>query len=357
MEFFKNKRGILLLILIVLAVLWVSGHKYNSVENVKMITPRYNHSSILLDNGNVLLIGGSNQKAAKSAEIYLSEKQQFKSLPDTNFSHAKSFLVKKANKIFIIDQNPIEVFDENTNQFTSLKECVFKQDCLLPKAERRYFEVTDFFNDNVIINDKEKLYLYNLKKLQLTEIKGLENVTKLTPLSDKEIVIFKTGTSSDISVCNIETSKCKKPLKISKLNKTFKPILLENGEIYILDCTKSYIYKAYENTIEELDKFCEDEALYETDAIQLKNKNILIIPGNIDDKTSLKETYIFDKTTKTYTPGANLKYSAKYSSKTLLKDGNILITGGERDINNFNLKEMFLNSDILPSRYSQIYKQ
>ena len=355
MKFLKSKRGILLLIL-VLAVLWVSGHKYNSVENAKMITPRYNHSSILLDNGNVLLIGGSNQKAAKSAEIYLSEKQQFKSLPDTNFSHAKSFLVKKANKVFIIDKNPIEFFDEDTNQFINLKQCIFKQDCSLPEAKRRYFEVTDFFNDNVIINDKEKLYLYNLRKLQLTEIKGLGNVTKLTALSDKEIVIFKTAASTEISVCNIETSKCKKPLKISKLNKTFKPILLENRTIYILDGIKSYIYKADENTIEELDKYCEYKALYETDAIQFKNKNILIIPGNIDDKTSLKDTYIFDKATKTYTPGANLKYSAKYSSKTLLKDGNILITGGERDINKFNLKEVFLNSDILPSRCSQKYQ-
>ena len=105
-----------------------------------------------------------------------------------------------------------------------------------------------------------------------------------------------------------------------------------------------------------MDKYCEYKALYETDAIQFKNKNILIIPGNIDDKTSLKDTYIFDKATKTYTPGANLKYSAKYSSKTLLKDGNILITGGERDINKFNLKEVFLNSDILPSRCSQKYQ-
>ena len=69
----------------------------------EMNIPRVKHDSILLNNGNVLIAGGYNNKRHRSAEIYDVKKNKFIQVADMNHIRVKPQLIKlKSGKILVV---------------------------------------------------------------------------------------------------------------------------------------------------------------------------------------------------------------------------------------------------------------
>jgi hypothetical protein len=99
----------------------------NTIKNTKpMVMPMEFHSSVLLDNHRVLLVGGREDTARAAcishAEYYDIQKNAFFELPNMNNVYCKPNLLLLSNGNILImskGQSAIESFNRNTNRFSS----------------------------------------------------------------------------------------------------------------------------------------------------------------------------------------------------------------------------------------------
>lgn len=95
----------------------------------------YTKSSLKLKNGNTLIIGNdfaNNNKIEeqKTAQIFDFNDNRFIILPKTNFVHNKiAYLFEKNNKVLILDNNPVEIYDINNNKFIKTNLCIEEDNC------------------------------------------------------------------------------------------------------------------------------------------------------------------------------------------------------------------------------------
>lgn len=161
-----------------------SAEIYNPISNEFLLikpmnTKRAKHSSILLPDGKVLIIGGD--KTGKSCEIFNPENNSFSAFKDSNFIHIYGNIAKLYNGNFLLlggniekesnDYLHNEIFNVKTNSFEKTTNLSFPLNShvnIIPLSEEynlfaRGYDLNQ--NDFLInYNDKfKKFYFQNIK--------------------------------------------------------------------------------------------------------------------------------------------------------------------------------------------------
>ena len=77
-------------------------------------------NAINLDDGRILIFGGTEEDSEKSAEIYNIKTNKFEKISDTNFPHNSvgvNLVKLKDGRVFIISEDRAEIFNPKTNKF------------------------------------------------------------------------------------------------------------------------------------------------------------------------------------------------------------------------------------------------
>lgn len=152
---------------------------------------------LTLSNGNTLFICEGNNNL-QSAELYDKKNNKFIVLPKTNFQHkTQVYLFEKNNFVYIIDDNPLEVFDIQNNRFINKHLCVANRKCnTSTKNIVTSFRAYKYNNDNILIYapyNKNKLFLWNYtngKTINLPELNIARTGYKILNINNNRFIII-----------------------------------------------------------------------------------------------------------------------------------------------------------------------
>lgn len=247
----------------------VSSEKYNPQTqsfslSANMIYPRANHSAVLLKNGMVLVSGGrdeASRKIIETAELYNPVKNKFidsSTMCRPRYKHS-SILLNNGNVLIVggNDSNnqvikEAEIYDYKTNNFKCVGESLNYDD------EQSFVTL----NDGRVFIIGGGGEIYNPKTNTFNKIDN-----KYLFISDP--MLFKISNDNILILSNLPL-----PLKIFKK---------EKGGIYNLKTNK----------YEDLSSILDGRTFFS--AVQLKDKNILITGGTLDDGRITSSAYLIDK--------------------------------------------------------------
>lgn len=338
-----------------------------SVGNMSI--PRYDHETVLLDDGRVLIIEGTTMARnyegdTKSAEIYNPETKKFKPVGNLNEFLSEFTAIKLSNgKVLIIggrrgnqSVRGTELYNPKTEKFEAGPDMNFS---------RMEHTATLLKNGNVLIVGGKEMdlkrkkppcasiiiqnELYDPKTNKFSIISGL-NIPRFKHsaalLNDGRVLILGgVGDSPNfpvLSSAEIYNPKINKFELAGNMNiERKKPNLyvLKNGDVIISGgydnikrrwAREIEIYNPKTNKFKVLGlNILSSEALAET---LLKNDNILYTGGCIGVGLSLqcyKDTALYNPQTNKFIKGKEMKHRRVLHKETVLKDGNVLITGSE----------------------------
>lgn len=278
-----------------------------------MNEPRNGHTSTLLENGQVLIIGGWNQDGRTStAELYNPQKGAFEyvgSLMAPRQGFTATLL--KNGKVLIVGGDSAR----NTSQLTA----------------ELYDPATKSFAPTGMLNHARMAHTATLlrdgKVLLVGGTSGNDEI-----LASAEVYDPETGTFTLTSDANIVRYK-------------HTAVLLKDGNVLILggsnaqDWMGKYssaeIYNVKSNTFTKLPDMNRERFKLADAAVLLADGNVLIGGGN-------RQIEIFDTQSQEFIPGGTLDDDYYYAVLTPLQHGHVLITGG-------------YNGNILPSDKAWLY--
>lgn len=383
--------------------------KHNEFVKVgKMSVPRYNHEAVLLDDGSVLIVDGATRETnheggSVSAQIYNPKTQKFTSIERmiephgisaataTKLNNGKVLIVGgegKYNRVLSSTElyNPqTKNFEKGTNMnfareyhtATLLKDgrvLIVGGEGILPTKPRIYNRKTGKFTD-VTNKDIPRLRRYSALLLESGKvlITGIEG-----SLSKSEIYNPKTGKFTIASSLNIprfkhsavllkdgrvlvvggigysnkkfsvlssaeifdpKTSKFELVGNMGIARKVANVFVLKNGNVIIsggCDNIKHEWIKEIEEYNPKTNKFkvltTNKSHTEATTQVLLQDDKILYTGGCTGVSISrecYRETQIYDPMTNKFIKGNSMNYPRVLHRATLLKDGNVLITGSE----------------------------
>jgi hypothetical protein len=347
----------LIKVLIVLMLLSATGCS-NAKECFKtvgsMSTSRSHHSAVLLQDGRVLVTGGTlGFKTLKSAEIFDPKTNKFHLITDMNVPHRyHSSIPLKDGRILILggmsiglnDTTTVEIFDPKTEKFsyitdTNYSHCPQKA-ILLDSGEVLVVggRISPCFE---IFDPKTNTFKLAGKFPDFTL-----NSFDMVKLNDGRVAIFGglatslTKFGGTAHVPNMDVNKTvfiydPKTEKIEKAGELIIPrpylsaILIDNYNILIVGGNNKQVQKKAEiyNFKTQKSQSINDTNIYYINhtLTLLKNGKILLV-GGYYDKLS-KKAELFDPKTNKFQL-LNMKFDRGSQTATLLKDGRVLITGG-----------------------------
>lgn len=255
---------------------------------------RFAFSMIDINNDSILVIGGdggSRKDVTKKAELINLNDNSVKLLPNTNYHHRQSLLVKnKEGNILIIDDNPIEYYNPKTKKFVSTQYCVVNTNCTKNSNRlSRTFIASPYDAENVLImlltkSNYQKLYLYNFEKFTLRQLPNFiipRTKYSLVNLNNGQILI--TGgidkNNKKISIVEIYNPNVGK-FEVSNLDNIksiIAKIKLSNNNLYIT-YNSAYLLDNKTNKVQKVnykyDKLM--ELLKGKNSYQLNEDKILI---------------------------------------------------------------------------------
>ncbi|OGH96802.1 MAG: hypothetical protein A2104_02895 [Candidatus Melainabacteria bacterium GWF2_32_7] len=278
------------------------------VQISDMNVPRIGHTTTLLKDGRVLIIGG--YRAEKKAEIYDPINNKFFLIDDTNFEHYLEHLtfLMPDGKVVVIDKDGIETFDPVTNKFSITGKM------LIP---RRYFAATKLSNNKILITGgyEEKqghplvaqaelcdLVKYKCVFASKMEIPRIFHETVLLPNGEIAIIGGETRDNKwnrnypiNVDLYNPEIDKFSHGgnIKTPRIHPIL--VLLKNGKILILGgYQKGENLNKHIRVVELYDPKDQETSILKDfipydDAIKLSNGKILLI-GNTKN-SSIFEIY------------------------------------------------------------------
>lgn len=319
-----------------------------------MSVPRYNHQTILLDDGTVFIKGGT--ETAEPPEVYNPKTKKFKSVGQ---------LIKMGGFF-----NPVKLQDGKIllSGGRSLKSTQMYN----PKTEKfekgtnmnfyRENHTATLLNDgrvlisggacvtHPLINKKIPDELYNPKTNKF-ELGPKLNIPRryhsAILLNDGRVLVIggvgKRGFLSEAEIYNPKTNKFKLIGKINTPKMEPNLYLLKNGNVLISGGIKDQdngkgmdsiyareieLYNPKTNTFKIIAKrSSEPNAPAE---VLLSDDKLLFTGSQTGVGLSLRwyaSSEIFDPKTKKFTQGKNMNYTRSCHRMTLLKDGNVLVTG------------------------------
>lgn len=272
---------------------------------------RIYHSAILLNNGDVLIAGGTKyekgrrQRDLKSAEIYKTKENKFVKISDMNEQMYIGKMYVLANNDVAILKNPneIQIFDVKTNTFKKMASIQYIPKC----PSYRFLEL----NENEILmypykyeEGKTPIVVFNKKDLSLKQLdirlttKKLEayNIAKI---SDSELLV-SGGTNSDTH--DLNGLRIAARVNINTKNKSHVPGVFPEGR-------------------------------YGFDAVSLENGNVLILGGKSGITFTLKDlgyTILYINSKDKLLKFKNMKHKRGTCNSDFVKlqNGNYIIWGG-----------------------------
>ncbi len=276
----------------------------------KMLDARDEATATRLNNGKILRTGGRNDsfgthgKGFKGTQIYNPKTKKFEKGPDMNFprqDHTATLL--NDGRVLIVggrhNDNNTEIYDPKTNKF----EIIAKMN--IPR----------FRHSAVLLKDGRVLI-----------VGGVGIFPKFDLFSSAEIYDPKTNKFELVGKINIARKKA-------------NLYLLQNGNVVIIGgIGEGHGDQIYLKDIEMYNpKTNEFKIIAKRNspsripaAVMLENGTILFVGGSTGVGLSLQyppESEIYNSETNTFIKGKKLNYPRSGNKATLLKDGNVLITG------------------------------
>ena len=276
---------------------------------------RFSTSYKEMSDGNVLIIGGDGgvnvgYSIANKAEIYNKKSNKFEKISDSNYFHKKkTYMFEKNNKIYLLDDNPIEIYNIDSNSFKKTDGCVGADSC---SNTRQYVNTTfrAYQNgSNVVIVTLKDLYIYNLLSNKLTKLPKFKSERigyKIIFSPEKKIIVLGGFDKNKTFIKQVEMYN-------SKLNKFEELFVLDNiqriskvdpygGAIYFNN--DKYIYDNKSNSLKKVFYRNFDK---DTNTMILDNRYSLLYKNCSYFYCSM-ETQIYDKNNDSLTKGPNLLY-------------------------------------------------
>lgn len=360
--------GVNFIVLIMIALFfttlfWVfNKNKKNTPKNSALYTkstvskgPKLNygrsyHSSVLLNNGNVLILGGYENGGLYSQhpEIYDYHKKSFKILAKTHKPYGKCFLIKRGDdKIVIIDKKNIEIFDPKTLSFTNYDKKFFDNNTI--------FNVLALDKNNAILYTDNNIYILNLYNFKLNKIFTQKNrIFSVITISENVLIILQNNYSKNRALISKFNIKDNKVVYQKELNFNCKnAINIDSKNIIIVDTNNNiYVYNLEQKKIIKKAIFSIYESYGTPQLLKLKNNKIFILFELTHKYPFLSnKVFIYDNKNNKFIESEKLYYDKQaFTNLVELQDGSILISGGQYDEPNDN------SSDLLYLRTTQIYK-
>ena len=309
---------------------------------------RFAFSMIDINNDSILVIGGdggSSKDVTKKAELINLNDNSVKLLPNTNYHHRQSLLVKnKEGNILIIDDNPIEYYNPKTKKFVSTQYCVVNTNCTKDSNRlSRTFIASPYDAENVLImlltkSNYQKLYLYNFDKFTLRQLPNFiipRTKYSLVNLNNGQILI--TGgidkNNKKISIAEIYNPNVGK-FEVSNLDNIksiIAKIKLSNNNLYIT-YNSAYLLDNKTNKVQKVnykyDKLM--ELLKGKNSYQLNEDKILIYDNK---KLTQNSQNILIYNLKTNTANSLNKKLYKATDKGVIHIADkVLFIGGRKNL-------------------------
>jgi hypothetical protein len=322
-----NKNIKLVLSIFILGILFFSGwyflkpikaQKGDFIKAGKMSIPRYNHQTVLLDDGRVLIIGGSTFKKfgegpTNKVEIYDPKTKRFLSIGKLHKTRDEYTATKLNNgKVLIAggrygnnSEKSTELYNPKANRFEIGPNMHFS---------RMYHTATLLEDGRVLISGGEELDLTR-KKLPLSW--NIEQSEIYDPRINKFVIAAKMNIQRFKHSCVLLTDG--KVLITGGVGTGPKFLLLSSAEIYN---PKTNEFNLAGNM---------NLARVNPNIYLLKNGKVLISGGNRNG-SSLREIEIYDPKMRKFIVLTKRTSMPDSPSEVLLKNDKVLFTGGSTGV-------------------------
>lgn len=337
--------------------------EFASIEDMHM--PRAAHKSILLNNGLVLLIGSSLMvKCDDFMELFNPQTNKFEiteKLIDCPRREYTATLLKN-NKVLIIGggyhngelKSSTELYDLNKKTIKLSSNLIYP----------RYGHTANLLNDGRIIvlggavgykNALVEIYNPLIDKFELI---AKMNKKRLFPssitLNDGRVLIiggyYDGKFKSSTEIYNPKTNKFDLAGKLNIPRSRAQLFLTSNGKVLVLGgqtakndfALNVEVYDPKTNEFTLIKTQIPIKGLHYYQVNLLSDDRILVSGGRTKSPPFPKwhnKTYIFDYKTSTWEKGPKMKSKRAFHSAVLLKNGDVLITGGDKKLGNESLKK------------------
>lgn len=354
MKIFKIKNRLIGLLIAFLLMFTTSGCSMAERSPFKVVgamsTPRSNHAATLLQDGRVLVTGGTYKwNEFKSAEIFDPKTNKFHRISDMNQPHSRhSATLLNDGRVLIVDTRDYmalkrrnEIFDPKSEQFSYTSDINYiHSSCKTILLDGREVLILD--GDNIAkLNPENNTfkhagkfedYLGGFDAIKLPDgniaIFG-GNATSRTKFHGTSSVPVTNFNNKDVFVYNPTTEKITKAGEAAITRSDLKAILLNNGKILLVggnnhsnqDKAEIYDIKTGKSVKINDTKFY----YYNVEAVLLPNGKVLLV-GGVKNKLADKAE-IFNLNNNTFSI-KKMHFNRGNCTTTLLKDGKVLITGG-----------------------------
>lgn len=340
-----------------------SNGKFVSVGNLNI--PRSGHTATLLKDGKVLIVGGAKENIV---EIYNPLDKKFHktgNLIINRSSHTATLL--KDGRVLIVGGGPsgtkfAEIYDPKTKKFYKTGELITyrnKPTATLLKDGRVLIVggtiFHNFKNGNYKIENIKTAEIFDPKTEKFTAVGSCS--TYACPdtailLNDGKVLLAGQATIGDDS--EIYDPYNNSFTYIGRVgNYLPKAVLLNDGNVLILggngsyeNIETAYLYDHNFGKITPTGKLVTGRSSHT--ATLLKDGRVLVAGGEAGNNISLrylKSAEIYNPGTKQFTDIGNMQYKRIWHTATVLDNGDVLITGGDDASNShINKAEIYVNN-------------
>lgn len=347
--------------------------KFIKTGNLKIA--RAGHEAIFLDNGKVLIVGGCQSMSSRTSEIFdLSSKKFILVKNKMNFSHCnpKLFSLKDGN-VLIISSEGIELFNSANFEFKKLNKLLFT---------RYGFSTLLLSNNKILIiggtKSQDLSEMFEIKEVELydpvmNEISQVGNLGNFLPISgstilqDNQILILLDSYIDKYQLLNNKIKKTKSSKLKFKLTsdqqkeldeikrktgntnnflKIISPqsyVKLSNNRFLILEKYRIKLFYPKIDEVRIMSSKIDNIIFFET--LVLKDGNILISGGFNKKNNCSSNVELYDFNNDKLLHLGNMHNKRCGFTQTLLPTGNVLITGGYDYVLHF--KRILKNTEIL----------
>lgn len=379
----KTKKQMLLILIGLILLLFVyvicASKQDKFVRTGDMNIPRSGHRATLLNDGRVLITGDS-----QAAELYNPKTGKFTltgKMNEYRIFHSSTLLkdgtvlltggVKGMKKVKghefstqEIISSSAEVYDPKTEKFNNVGNM---------NTERKRHESILLPNGKVLIIGGFKWYIdeKNIKRAKLIKTVELYNPltkvfkivgnTKIDHYGDK-LILLKQGKvliaggrlNAEIYDYKAHNSKLTAKISTDKNKSDYSlgtPILLKNRDHILfldsrylgLNSPNAHLYRVNKNEFKKLNSMNYSRSNFT--ATLLKNGKVLITGGysghNIASKV-LKNSEVYNPKNETFIKHSNMNFKRESHNATLLKNGNVLVTGGSSGKKKYKKSEIYI---------------
>ena len=343
---------------------WIRSDTIDNWRNASgMNISRSDHSATLLENGNVLVVGGRTRLASDNiggiggvgfvskSEIYNINQGEWTFANEVNEARAGHVAILANGRVFIfggiatvltdeldprgdklralVYRDTVEEFDPVTNQWK------IRGKMLVPRwkhtatlLENGKILIVGGQNDSGVLNSAE---IFDPVKGESEEVENMltKRSDHVAVLLNNQDVLILGGTDKTTEVYDHRSNIWKSVANLSINLARPHAVLLTNGSVLVVggysngvSKKESYIYIPKEDiwtTIESLPIAVADGSL------TVLNNGDALVTTHFSNST-----YIFKMSTQTYKPAGEMVNSLKGPAVTLLNNGNVLVTGGEQ---------------------------